>query len=392
MTTAVFPPPTTATRTAAPARVPWGPREWTMLRWAVRATLLLGVAASVAANVLHAQPNPISQAIAAWPPLALLFTVELIARVPVHRRGLAVARLLAATTIAGIAAFVSYWHMMGVAARYGETGASPYLLPLSVDGLIIVASISLVEISGRLHATRPSDQPTTAADAAPPPGRPVVPRTGTTQRLTVSETDTAPRAPHRAVRRQRTAQPVARTRAQRPQARSCTAIETALADTAPTLPVVPPSEPAVRPIDAAAEPPLRPADVADQVPEPETAPVVPRPISDGGAPPAAPEPQPGNSPDDDAAAQSGSPAPTAAPENPHDDAGSPNEVPAAPREAIAYWQRRDPGIGIDDLAARVGKSPRQIRRYLRQPAGDTAKQVNGHRNDTLADTFRSPRP
>jgi Protein of unknown function (DUF2637) len=120
------------------------------IRWAVRATLVLGVAASVVANVLHALDNPISQAIAAWPPCALLLTVELISRVPVHRRSLAFARLLATAIIAGIAAWVSYWHMAGVAARYGETGASPYLLPLSVDGLIVVASICLVELGGRI--------------------------------------------------------------------------------------------------------------------------------------------------------------------------------------------------------------------------------------------------
>ncbi|MEV1287073.1 DUF2637 domain-containing protein [Micromonospora sp. NPDC049679] len=130
------------------------------VRWAVRATLALGVAASVVANVLHAQQNPISQAIAAWPPLALLLTVELISRVPVHRRDLAFARFAATATIAGIAAWVSYWHMVGVAARYGETGASPYLLPLSVDGLIVVASICLVELGGRISA----------ADAAPGDG------------------------------------------------------------------------------------------------------------------------------------------------------------------------------------------------------------------------------
>src|SRR3954451_11417405 len=122
------------------------------VRWGVRATLLLGVAASVVANVLHALDNPISQAIAAWPPLALLLTVELISRVPVHRRLLAAARLLATAIIAGIAAWVSYWHMAGVAARYGETGASPYLLPLSVDGLIVVASICLVELGDRISS------------------------------------------------------------------------------------------------------------------------------------------------------------------------------------------------------------------------------------------------
>lgn len=135
------------------------------VRWAVRATLTLGVAASVVANVLHAQDNPISQAIAAWPPLALLLTVELISRVPVHHRSLAVARLGATATIAGIAAWVSYWHMAGVAARYGETGASPYLLPLSVDGLIVVASICLVELGGRISAAEAAVL-TTAGPAA----------------------------------------------------------------------------------------------------------------------------------------------------------------------------------------------------------------------------------
>ena len=93
------------------------------VRWAVRATLTLGVAASVATNILHALPNPISQAIAAWPPLALLLTVELISRVPMHRRVLAAARLGATAGIAGIAAWVSYWHMAGVAAKYGESRA-----------------------------------------------------------------------------------------------------------------------------------------------------------------------------------------------------------------------------------------------------------------------------
>jgi hypothetical protein len=121
-------------------------------QWAVRATLAIGVAASVCANVLHARDNLIAQTIAAWPPLALLLTVELVSRVPVHRRGLAAARICATAAIAGIAAFVSYFHMAGVAARYGEAGLAPYLLPLSVDGLVMVASVSLVELAGRVRA------------------------------------------------------------------------------------------------------------------------------------------------------------------------------------------------------------------------------------------------
>ncbi|MFY1632360.1 DUF2637 domain-containing protein [Solwaraspora sp. WMMB335] len=143
------------------------------LQWAVRATLALGVAASVTANILHAQPNPISQAIAAWPPMALLITVELVTRVPVHRRTLGIIRIVAASAIAAIAAWISYHHMVGVVARYGETGTVPYLLPLSVDGLIIVASVSLVELAARRReAERHLQAVRVQAPAAPAPVEP----------------------------------------------------------------------------------------------------------------------------------------------------------------------------------------------------------------------------
>src|SRR5690606_11228566 len=120
-------------------------------RTGVRLTLVLGVAASVVANILHANPNPISEAIAGWAPLALLLCVEIISRIPVYNRGRAWLRIAFTAIVAGIAAWVSYWHMVGVAVRYGETGITPYLLPVSVDGLIIVASISLVEIGAHIR-------------------------------------------------------------------------------------------------------------------------------------------------------------------------------------------------------------------------------------------------
>lgn len=145
------------------------PAQLRRIRWAVRAVLALGVLASVSANVLHADPNPISQVIAAWPPLALLVTIELVSRVPVHRRALAVLRVVATATIAGIAAWVSYWHMTSVAARYGEGSVSAHLLPLSVDGLVLVASVSLVELAGRIRATSEPE----AEPAVLPPSDPV---------------------------------------------------------------------------------------------------------------------------------------------------------------------------------------------------------------------------
>lgn len=128
------------------------------MRWAVRAVLVLGVAASVAANILHALPNPISQTIAAWPPLALLLTVELVSRIPIHRRLYAGVRIAATAAIAGIAAWISYWHMVGTAARYGEQSSS-YLIPVTVDGLIVVASVSLVELAGKIRSIEAPEAP-----------------------------------------------------------------------------------------------------------------------------------------------------------------------------------------------------------------------------------------
>src|SRR5262245_2698100 len=119
-------PPNTRTRSRrAPVLLP----QLKRIRWAVRATLMLGVAASVAANVLHARHEIVAQVISAWPPLALLLTVELTSRIPMHKPFLAAIRVVATGTIAGIAAWVSYWHMQGVAVNYGESESSAYLLP-----------------------------------------------------------------------------------------------------------------------------------------------------------------------------------------------------------------------------------------------------------------------
>ncbi|WP_431973973.1 DUF2637 domain-containing protein [Micromonospora haikouensis] len=148
-------PKTAPTPTPDPTPEPGGAgqvKQFKRIRWAVRLVLALGVAASIAGNVLHARDELISQVISAWSPLALLLTIELISRVPVHSRRLAIGRWAATALIAGIAAWVSYWHMAAVAARYGETNGAQYLLPLSVDGLVVVASICLVELGGRIAA------------------------------------------------------------------------------------------------------------------------------------------------------------------------------------------------------------------------------------------------
>jgi hypothetical protein len=270
-------------------------KQLTRLRWAVRAVLTLGVAASIAANVLHARPNLISQIIAAWPPLALLLTVELISRVPADRRGLAASRLIAAGVIAGIAAWVSYWHMVGAAARYGETdAAASYLLPISVDGLVVVASISLVEIAGRIRT--PSTSPVAGRQPA-----------------------------------------VARAKTPSPQ----------------------------------------PAKSDHVTPTPRPLAVNRRDEDDD---PARPTPI-GNS-NEWRRAKSPTDAADAGPDTSEDqgldtipgDDGSDGEVPSDTAGAVAYWYRRDPSLHPADIATRISRSERTVRRYW-PPVPRTA---NGH--------------
>lgn len=47
--------------------------------WGTRGVFALGIAASLAGNVLHAADNPVSKAISEWSPL--LLAVELISRI-----------------------------------------------------------------------------------------------------------------------------------------------------------------------------------------------------------------------------------------------------------------------------------------------------------------------
>jgi hypothetical protein len=394
----------TPVRTAAsadtPAVVPATSAQLRRLRWAVRASLTLGVAASVAANILHARPNPISQLIAAWPPLALLLTVELISRVPTYRRCLGVIRLAATAGIAGIAAWVSYSHMVGVAARYGETeAAASYLLPLSVDGLVIVASVSLVEITGRLRADHdqhaPAPMPTivTAAAAGTPAQNTSAAPAGVAEargiavgasrsKGSVGGSETHP------VRHAALADRVGRV-----------AVDTVPAPpgstvTVPAGSVIPDEPPSPEPQSPAGPLPA----IEDRMNWTRRRNAAAQPAAgspDRGAPSA-----PAAGPDDDESSR-GSVQPGAAESAARPAGGKADEpaqvstatvgaqddevVPSGTAAAVAYWYRRDPGMHPAEIGARINRSERTVRRYW-PPATQNGVRVNGNPAHDLANT------
>ncbi|MEU4680899.1 DUF2637 domain-containing protein [Micromonospora sp. NPDC023737] len=352
-----------------------GGKQLRRLRWAVRATLVLGVAASVAANVLHARPNPISQIIAAWPPLALLLTVELISRVPHHRWYLGAIRITAAAIIALIAAWVSYWHLVGVAARYGESGyGAAYLLPISVDGLVLVASVSLVEITARIRAasTRMALAATAELSRAPAaavstlsapdevtaaapstgryrradPGRPAAPATAARRPISLQHAPTAPPGGSGADGGGDPAAPQPGITQREPG--NVLAADVAKSPTAGTG----------RPADvrAAKAPGPPPSETAPQAAPVTNAEVTPTP-AEGIIAPSAAEGTSGH----------GLTAPS------HGVA-----VIADTASAVAYWRRREPALQPAEVAARIGKSERTVRRHWHQRGTTSAGHRNGH--------------
>jgi hypothetical protein len=62
------------------------------------------------------------------------------------------ARNVSTLAVASIAAWSSWSHMVHVALKFGEQPEVAYVLPISVDGMLIVASTAMVEDK---HTGRP---------------------------------------------------------------------------------------------------------------------------------------------------------------------------------------------------------------------------------------------
>lgn len=135
--------------------------------WAT-AAFSVGISASVACNVAHTfthkHPSPGAVVMAAFWPVALLLSIEVIARVDwPGGRWWALVRYGGLVAVAAIAAIISYRHMSGLLTYYGEDALGATIGPLAVDGLMAVSTAALLAL-GR-H--RPAEEPVEALEAAP---------------------------------------------------------------------------------------------------------------------------------------------------------------------------------------------------------------------------------
>ncbi|RZU48859.1 hypothetical protein EV385_0588 [Krasilnikovia cinnamomea] len=134
--------------------------------WAYIGALLGGIV-SIAANVAHSYVPP-PDAPPDWSPqggavvgaifwpVALFVAVEILARTawPTGRRW-SLLRFGGLVPVAGVAAFVSYKHLSGLLAFYGEDGLTATLGPLAVDGLMVMATGALLATARRTTAADP---------------------------------------------------------------------------------------------------------------------------------------------------------------------------------------------------------------------------------------------
>jgi hypothetical protein len=70
---------------------------------------------------------------------------------PAHR----ITTALAVATVATVAAVISYHHAYELVTTHGETGITARLVPFTVDGLILAASMLILDANRRSLPVRP---------------------------------------------------------------------------------------------------------------------------------------------------------------------------------------------------------------------------------------------
>jgi hypothetical protein len=139
-------------------------REYRRNRLFVAGIVVVGVIVSIAVNQLDSH-TWINKAIAGWPPIGLLLTLEALVRIPTNGKRLStISRIAATVAVASGAGWLSYWHMVAAVSQHGESYISAHIWPATVDGLMTITAIGMVELGARIRTLR--SQPQRVDDAA----------------------------------------------------------------------------------------------------------------------------------------------------------------------------------------------------------------------------------
>jgi hypothetical protein len=129
--------------------------KYNRLRWACRGVVILSTATSIWANILHSEQAWIPIGINSMPPIIILLGFEMSSRIPLwegpwfHPRRWA--RPISMVGITAIGGWLSYWHQRSAFLRYSKEEQTAMLLPLAIDGLMIIASVAILDLGDRVN-------------------------------------------------------------------------------------------------------------------------------------------------------------------------------------------------------------------------------------------------
>jgi len=125
------------------------------LLWANRSMIAFGFLVSATFNVLHAEWNVFSVIIAVVSPTLLIYAFEIGSRIPIPKdpgwlRWIGIGIRIAATAlIAGITAWISYFHQRDSFLRWGGDPTQAAWLPIAIDLFMIVGSVGVMEVTSQ---------------------------------------------------------------------------------------------------------------------------------------------------------------------------------------------------------------------------------------------------
>jgi hypothetical protein len=103
---------------------------------------------------MHAPPTWGARLIGGTPPVFVFFCIELISRIPATSRMLMVGRIATTTVVSGFSFAISYQQQVEFIHALGFVGWVANIYPIIIDGVMVVAALSLVEVTRKVRMLR----------------------------------------------------------------------------------------------------------------------------------------------------------------------------------------------------------------------------------------------
>jgi hypothetical protein len=143
-------------------------RYYRRMWWLVSVITVAGLGLTMALNVMHAPDTLAGHLIGGFPPVAVLGCLELISRIPQTSRLFSVVRIVSTIGVTVAAFWISYGQQRAYILDQGFEADHARIYPLIIDGAMVVAALSLVEVSRKVRELRAVELGTVPTLAAPP--------------------------------------------------------------------------------------------------------------------------------------------------------------------------------------------------------------------------------